>query len=432
VAAQAGISLWILALSLLLESAAARPRPNWDSLSALAPARPITKEIRPPEVHSYRLALSAGGSARIVVEQRGVDVAVIVRRPDQRPLIEMDLGPHGREVVSLIAETAGLYAVEIRALQNHKVAGQYRILLAVLRSPLPGDRLRAQAESHFAATAQLAAEGSGDSLRRAVDLVKTAARLWRRGGAIEQEARALNRAGAILHPLGEYQRAHPLFTRALQLSTAVGPYARAESLRSLGLLYGHFGEHEKALRQHLDLLPLWRQLGDPWCEATTLRQLGASYRGQEKPLKAMQCYRRALALQEALGDRKLYASLLHDMGLAHLKLSEPGKAVDNFLRSLDIYRALGDSRGEAAAAADAGLAYSHWGKLPEAIRFLHQAIPLQRKHGDLSAEAWSLLRIAEAERDRGNFREALVAAEQAGALRDRKSSGTCSVRLPAT
>ncbi len=67
------------------------------------------------ERQEYRVALERGEFVHIVVEQKGVDVAVTLYDPNGKKVLEVDSpnGTQGPEIVFAIAEETGQYRVEV-------------------------------------------------------------------------------------------------------------------------------------------------------------------------------------------------------------------------------------------------------------------------------------------------------------------------------
>jgi len=76
---------------------------------ALEPGVPIERELIGGQAHAYRVMLAAGQYLHIVVEQRGIDVVVMLFGPEGQRLIKMDSpnGTQGPEPISLVAEASG-------------------------------------------------------------------------------------------------------------------------------------------------------------------------------------------------------------------------------------------------------------------------------------------------------------------------------------
>jgi erythromycin esterase len=103
-------------LGILLTTRATAQTPG----EILIVGQPHVDSLAPGVTHSYRLVLDAGAVARLVVEQRGVDIVVSSFAPDGAVLGEVD-SPNGREgpePVTIIATAAGDYRIDIRRLEG--------------------------------------------------------------------------------------------------------------------------------------------------------------------------------------------------------------------------------------------------------------------------------------------------------------------------
>lgn len=110
-----------------------------DPLNSIAQEQPrtlilnsrIERELAGGQKHNYALNLKSNQIARVIVEQRGVDVVVGVISPDGKKLFEVDspTGTQGDETATIFATQTGAYAIEIRALEQKAPAGKYEIRL---------------------------------------------------------------------------------------------------------------------------------------------------------------------------------------------------------------------------------------------------------------------------------------------------------------
>jgi hypothetical protein len=103
---------------------------------ALQLGTPIEQELGPNEIHGYTIKLEENMFVQVVVEQRGIDVMVLVGAPDGKNLGDFDSpnGTQGPENLSFVAVTAGTYRVIVRPLdQNDKTTGKYEIKLVEVR-----------------------------------------------------------------------------------------------------------------------------------------------------------------------------------------------------------------------------------------------------------------------------------------------------------
>src|SRR5262249_20309805 len=78
-----------------------------EQATALTVGQPVAREMRGGEQHAYQLRLDAGQYARVVLEQKGIDVVLALSGADGKPLLEVDnnlSGTRGMEMVSLVAD----------------------------------------------------------------------------------------------------------------------------------------------------------------------------------------------------------------------------------------------------------------------------------------------------------------------------------------
>ena len=98
---------------------------------------PVGRTIRPGETHSFNVSLERKQYLQLVVDQRGVDVVLRVFSPDGKSLGEFDSpnGTDGPEGVSLIADSTGVYRIDVSPLeeQENVAAGRYEIKILDLR-----------------------------------------------------------------------------------------------------------------------------------------------------------------------------------------------------------------------------------------------------------------------------------------------------------
>src|SRR5678816_112678 len=88
---------------------------------------PVEKEMRGGETHSYRVSLKTGQFLFATVEQKGIDVVVVVFGPEGKQISESD-SPNdrwGSEPIQLIAPAGADYRVEIRSPTAKAPAGMY-------------------------------------------------------------------------------------------------------------------------------------------------------------------------------------------------------------------------------------------------------------------------------------------------------------------
>ena len=134
--------LLIVTLFILSTLAIAQPAPP----VALENGKPLERELKAGENHSYTIGLETGQFLDAAVNQRGIDVIVRVFAPDNSKIAEIDSpnGIQGDEPIALETRAAGTYRIEVSPLteEGNTAAGRYEIKInEVLSAPAYAARL---------------------------------------------------------------------------------------------------------------------------------------------------------------------------------------------------------------------------------------------------------------------------------------------------
>src|SRR5690348_7905716 len=256
----AGVCFLLLSATVAAKSAQEQP-------SGLVVGQPIAPEMRGGEQHTYHISLSAGQYARVVVDQKGIDVVLALLAANGKPQLEVDnnlSGTRGVEIVSLLAEVSGDYVLSVRSLEKGASPGRYEIQLEDVRTATAADRTRVAAERSYFAAAQLQNQRTGESRRKAIEQYAEALQLMREAG---------DRRG------------------------------EAMTLTNMGIIYNLLDDPQKALQQLDQALTVWRAIGDRHLEAITLSINGRVYYAQGDPQQALESYSLALPVMRAVGDQ---------------------------------------------------------------------------------------------------------------------------------
>jgi CHAT domain-containing protein/Tfp pilus assembly protein PilF len=380
-----GVVIWLVLLSVMPTAATSQQS------AELVAGQPIGREMRGGEEHTYQLRLSAGEYARVVVEQKGIDVVVALFGAEGKPLVDVDnnlSGTRGLETVSLVADVSGVYRVVVRSLQEDASAGRYEARLDDLRMATGVDRKRVVAERVYFAGVKLHAERTGDSRRKAIERYTEALPLMRDAGDRRGEAMTLTNLGALHNINGEQQKARDHLDQALAVWRAVGDrHLEAITLTLIGSVYYALGEPQKALESHGLALPVMRAVGDQSGEARTFTQIGTVYRFIGEPQKALDYYTQALPVWRVLGDRRNEATVLNNMGTVYNLLGETQKALNYFEQALPLARATKDPRLISATLTNIGNIYNLLGNPRNALAHLDQALAITQANNDRRTEA---------------------------------------------
>ncbi len=362
----------------------------------LEQGKPVERQLSGGQAQAYRLKLEAGQFLRAIVEQRGIDVLVKLFGPDGKQLLEVDSpnGTEGPEPISFIADLPGDYRIEVHSLDQKAASGKYDISVLELRAATDDDRKLAVAEKASAQAEELRAQGTLESLRKAIGKFEEAAPLFRALGRAAGEASALNGTGEIYYGFGEKQKALDYFNQSLALRRAIKDQSgEAIVLNNLGVTYQSLGQMQKAIELFNQSLTLHRATRNRYQEAMTLNNIGHLYDVLGEKQKALDYYNQALPIRRDIGDSQGEAYTVNNMAIVYLALGEYQKALDYFNQALPRWRAAGNRGGEGTTLNNIGYTYDRLGDKKAALDFYNQGLQLRRSVGDRSGEAETLNNI---------------------------------------
>lgn len=398
------------------------------SIAALEEGRPVERELAGGETHSFQVTLAAGQYLRVVVDQRGIDLALKIFGMDGQKLVEMDspTSTQGLEAAAVIVEHPGSYRVEISSLIREAPKGRYEVMVAALRTATEQDRRWVAAQSAYNEGQRLRRRQDEESRRKSIESYQEAIRNWQAAGDRLMEAHALYGMGWAWRLLNQPQKALECFGQALQLQRPEeGWREEANTLYLMGLVYyDNLGEPRQALERFERALSMQRAMRDVYAEALTLGNMGVAHLYLGEARKSLECYKEPLTLWRKTGNRLREAEILHFSGRAYEDLGEYQRATEHYLGALSLYRALQNRSGEAEELNSIGFVNSRLGEWKSALEYYGQALQLRRATGNRPKEAIVLSNIGSAhaslnETDKAleNYQQALDLHRQAGAHR---------------
>jgi CHAT domain-containing protein len=392
---------------------------------SLEPGKPVERELSGGQSHSYRITTTSGQYLHIVVEQRGVDVAVALFTPDGKKIGDVDAerATVGSETILVIAEAAGAYRIEARSPEKTAKIGRYEIKIKELREATAEDKHRIAAESVFLETEKIK-RGTAEEKRKSVERYHQEIELYRRAGDRSMEAVTLCSIGVACHLLGDYRKALETDNEALPLSRAMGDRrGEAIALNGIGGAYWGLGELRKALEKYDEALSLRRAVDDRRGEAHTLNNIGMAYWAQGEMRKALEAFNESLLLCRAVGDRYREGNVLANIAVLYRSLGETRKALEKYNEALLISQIMDYRFAQASLLTGIGNTYQLLGETQKALEKYNQALPLQRALGIRSAEADILDSIGMVYWSRGETRKALEKHSEALPLRKAMREG---------
>lgn len=385
----------------------------------LQPGRPLEAALAGGESRTYVFDLEAGRYARIEVEQRGIDVAAILRAPDGEVVIEADGpdGDHGVERASALADSAaeaGRYRLEVVSPYPEDPGGTVAVVLAEVRPAEPGDRDRLAAEQASNAAVALWAHGDAESLRAAVARFEEVLAIWRRLDDRRRQAEAATHLGYLHRSLGEINREAEYYEIALPLWRELDEPAReAELTNNLAAAYGMLGNRERARAAATEAVELFRRLGDQPGEAAALNTLGYAHLQAGHLEPADQCFERSLELSRQIGDLRQQGRVLSNQARLKHRQGRLSEAAGIYRDALDLARASRDRRTEAVTLNNLSTTYESMGELARSLEHYHEVLELVREIGDARGEAFALNNIGSLYKNLGEVEEGIAYLGQA-------------------
>ncbi len=354
------------------------PHQSTQNAGVLEQGSIVKREISENETHSYSLSLVANHYLLVTVKQLKIDLVVTLFDPEGKEALQSNVaGIVEDERISVVANLAGTYRLEIGTARGSSNKGAYEINVEQLRPADANDVKSITAERLYEEAERLRTKGDGASLRQAIQRYSDFAQLAHELGETESEASA-------------YQRA--------------------------SMAYRLLGDTRKALENLTQSLSLIRQTPNRMVEAGILNSLGNLYALQGDAPKSVDYYNDAILLLHQLGAKLQESSLLHNLGGVYLQFGEFEKALDSLNQALDIRRAAGDVKGEANTVNALAQTYTWSGDWSKTLEYLQPALTLARRVNDRRLEAAVLNNTSIVNKETGEYQLALQNCEQALAI----------------
>ena len=276
----------------------------------------IEQELPGGRTHSYLITLRENQYMNILVEQRDVDVVLILSGPNGKQLVTIDDDSTGKaeEKISQVANAAGDYRLDIESNQKTAPTGRYTLRLLELRPATDNDRMLQEARDLHAQSRSLYRAGKYDEAQplseRALAIREKAS-----GPNDLDLASILDQLAILFSVKADYAKAEPLFQRALkirEIQHGANHPDVAYSLNNLALFYQMQGDYEQAES-------LFQRAADGFEKALgpehptlahPLNNLGVLYLYKGDYVSAEQFFRRSLTIREKL------------LGLEHIDVAQ--------------------------------------------------------------------------------------------------------------
>jgi tetratricopeptide (TPR) repeat protein len=380
----------------------------------------VERELKGGETNSFRIPMTSGQFLYVIVDQRGIDVAVTLVGPDGKPLAKADSpnSNHGPEPLVSIAEVSGDYRIEVSAPSKNAPIGRYEISIVALRETTATDREHVAAEKAFWEGEKLRSQRTAISNLSAIEAYKQALPFLESSGDSYRHALTLQMIGARYAELGEFQRALEYYEQALPLfRVTTDKYQQSNTLNSIGGAYDVLGNLPKALEYYRQALLLLPSGNEPRIEGAILSNIGKIFSDIAEWQEALEYYYQALSRFRSVGEKRREAITLSNIGAVYTSLGEKEKSLDYLQQALSIQRNIGDKVKEAETLTIIGQAYAFSGEPQKALEYYLQALPLRKAAGDRLGEARTLDYLGITHSSLGDQASALNYHQQALELR---------------
>jgi len=428
-------------------------------IRTLAPNEVVDRRIEAGKPHLYELALKQQEFAQISVQQRGVDLKVIVNGPESFSIIvDSPNGFFGPETISLLAPLAGNYRITIAfSNEGQYPPGEYKLQVDGPRAPTASDKIHVSAERVFAEAQRLRRSNP----TQAIEKYNEAIGLWRDVGDLRQQgyavtnigrahtnlhqlapalqnlnqaltllsqaddlsgqALALNEAGAAQRDLGDLRQALIHYDAAIRIRLELDDrYGLAQLYNNIGLIYSYMGHQPRALENYEKALVIWRELSVPHQEMRTLinsakanTEMGNLGVGRSQYQKVLDYCDAELEKENSPLPRiapDLKPAALNGLGLVSDTLADADSALNYYQEALEINT---PPARKADVLDNIGLTYAFLGDTRQAIEYFQQALAIRKQTGEPRPWGMTLSNLGYAYTLLGEYDDARKQLEQA-------------------
>jgi CHAT domain-containing protein/tetratricopeptide (TPR) repeat protein len=335
-----------------------------------APGSTHTGKLDSAQPQRFRVELDAGQAIEMSARQSD-DAAIELRwntlGASTPRILQTEVGRSARLHVTLVAEAASVWTVEIAASAAGKAAS-YGFTLGQVHTAAVADRARASAAELFSQAQALRHAEDKDAATRAATAYEAAiaqARQAQDSCALRQIHVAL---AGLRHDTGDAAGQGAAARAALQSVCADDLAEQALAERLLGSAYINQGNFAAGVGATERAVALFHQTADMPNQALALRNLGLAYAESGEVEKALATTRSALKLAETVGDRRLQITTRGDIAFQLNARGEYAAAIEAYRQTLDDLRAMPNPMTESVARINLGIAYGQLGDVDEAAR----------------------------------------------------------------
>ncbi|MBL8203867.1 MAG: CHAT domain-containing protein [Blastocatellia bacterium] len=379
----------------------------------LEPGKPIERELKANEIHSYAITLTAGQYTRIELQPRGMWVAWSLLTPNREVIAAFaSIGTfwgRGTQNVHLVAEQTGHYYVQLRAGDPGASPALYAVHISPPREATAQDQERFAVQKIYAQYPMNTLPRSRvpadirDSLKNLAEALLLSQKIQDQ----ELEAMLLHEIGwRYSFDLNNEPEAIARFERALELRRTLG-HKNEQAVELISLGYSHYmlGKLEQARAYYEQSRPLFLETGDRIGEGTTFLRMGMSY-NRESLSNSINYYLQAEPLFRGIGG-EIELQLMYEMIRSWAYLGEPQNALAVSRNALALAEPVEWKGMKANTLIHLSQTYQTIGDYQLALDAIHQALAISKASDYLDGEARATYTIASQYLEMGDAQRAV-------------------------
>jgi CHAT domain-containing protein/Flp pilus assembly protein TadD len=268
--------------------------------------KPIQREIKGGNTHSYQIALSQGQFAEIELEQLGVDIVLRTFEIDGKAgdWFDKSIVNDGFEKASVLAETAGNYRLDVEVKLKSAPSGSYKLRISGIREATDKDRQYKKSNLLIKQSDKLYdAAKYKEAIPFAIEALEIREKIFPAGDV--EIATAKSNLGTLYLGADDLNNAEPLYLSALEIwqkAFGINNLNVAAVMSNIANIYLQRGDFAKAETNLLQVIEIREKIlgKDHTLVAGAYNTLGRIYRRLEKMDQAVIAYEHALDIRERI------------------------------------------------------------------------------------------------------------------------------------
>lgn len=384
------------------------------SATPLEPGVSTEFSIKGGETLSFTVEIPARQTARIDVEQNGVDVALAAYKPTGERFIETESpsGVIGNDLILVTADSKGIYRIDVTPSDPKAALGKFAIKLTEIRQTTETDHQINAAAKRITKVADeatvLRQNGTREGRRAAIAKFGEVIELSRQKQDKVWELISVITIGLLHEQLGELQRSIDFYAKGVEIARTVGnKQYEGSSINNLAVAYLALAEYETSISYLSQAMELQTAAGNRRGQGVVYNNLGTAHLMLGNIQRSEEYYKQALDVRREVKDERGEGFALNNLGQVYLESGDFTKAKEYFVQAITLRKRIADKQGEAVTERNLGKLMVKIGEIETAVPNLTRANELSGQLGDRRVQADTLFWLATVEAKRGNIDKAI-------------------------